>query len=428
MSTLFRDVCLYDGSMERARRADLLVEGGDIAQIGLPGTLSGEKREVLDGRGELLLLPGFFNAHCHAAMTLLRGLGEEEPLMEWLERKIWPLEGKLTPEQIYEGTSQAVCEMVKNGVTGFSDMYYHMDQVARAVNNLGVRGAIAVGVVSRNAELLEKSLYRDYGNVAGPRIVNNLDPHAPYTVTFEGMCRIAEVALQKDMPFQFHFLEAQWERDYIQKNFGLTPIQYLEKTGLMKIRRLVLAHGVWLNEEEIDYLAAHDAAVVHCPSSNTKLGSGVAPLPAMYAKNLRVALGTDGAASNNRLDLWDEMRLAALLHKGVSKDPTVVTARQLIRSATYEGARAFGFEKTGLLREGWTADFAAVDLKALHYIGADEENVAGYLVYAGSSADVRHVMCGGVWLMKDRVFLPRPEKDIREASSAMRGKLIASLQ
>ena len=426
MAILFRDVYLLDGTMERARRADLLVEGERIKKIAAPDSLSGEKCEVMDGKGETLLMPGFFNAHCHAAMTLLRGLGEERPLMEWLEQKIWPLEEHLTDDVVYAGAVQAMCEMAMCGVTGFTDMYYHMDQVARAVNELGMRCSVSVGVV-RDPARFRQTLYRDFAEMRGPRIINSIDPPAPYTVPFEFVCECAAEAKRKNLPLQTHFLEAEWERGYLSDTLKMTPVEYLEKTGLAAVPRLVLAHGVQFREDELDYLAAHDnITVAHCPASNLKLGSGVAPVPEMLKRGVHVALGTDGAASNNRLDLWDEMRLASLIHKGVGRDPLAVSSRQLIDCATYQGARAFGYEKVGRLAEGWAADLTAVDLTALHYLGADEDNMSSYVVYAGSSGDVRHVLCGGGWLVKDRAFAPRAEKEIRAGSSAQRAWLLAA--
>ena len=426
MSVLFRNVYLLDGSMEKARRADLLIEGETVARIAEPQTLSGENADVIDGRGELLLMPGFFNAHCHAAMTLLRGLGEERPLMEWLEQRIWPVEAHLDGEIVYAGTMQAICEMALGGTTGFGDMYYFMDQVARAVNETKVRCSVGVGVV-RNPNTFHKMLYRDYSDVAGPRIINSIDPHAPYTVTPEYIALTAAEACKRGLPLQTHFLEAEWERGYIIDTLKMTPVEYLEKTGLAKVPHLVLAHGVQFREDELEYLAAHpNITIVHCPASNLKLGSGIAILPKMLEKGVHVALGTDGASSNNRLDLWGEIRLASLIHKGANHDPLAVTSRQILNSATFEGARAFGFEKVGLICEGWAADLTAVDLNRPHYLGIDEENMSSYVVYAGSSADVLHVMCGGDWIVRNASFVPRPMDQIIADSRTQRARLLSA--
>ncbi len=426
MDVLFRDVWLLDAERNGAEHADLLVRGELIESVAPPRTLSGDGREVVDGHGGLLVLPGFFNAHCHAAMTLLRGLGEEQPLMEWLERRIWPVEAHLDGGIVYAGTAQAVCEMALGGVTGFADMYYFMDMAARAVNELKVRCCLGVGVV-RDPAVFHRTLYRDYADVSGPRIINSVDPHAPYTVSFDFVAEAAAEAVRRGLPLQTHFLEAEWERAYFTDTLKMTPVEYLEKTGLSGVSHLVLAHGVQFREDELEYLASRpNITVVHCPASNLKLGSGIALLPKMLSSGVRVALGTDGAASNNRLDLWSEMRLAALIHKGANRDSLAVSSRDALRCATLSGARAFGFERTGLIRPGWNADLTAVDLDSPHYIGADEQNMCGYVVNAGSSADVLHVMCGGDWIVRDRVFAPRDVRSVMRESRKQRARLLSA--
>ncbi|MGI6075727.1 MAG: amidohydrolase [Pyramidobacter sp.] len=425
MKKLLRDVYALDGSMDRAERCDLLIDGEFIAQKAAPRSLSGAECDVFDGKGEALVLPGFFNAHCHAAMVLLRGLGEERPLMEWLQEKIWPLEEHLTDDVVYAGTLQAVFEMAVGGVTGFTDMYYHTEQVARVAQRTGIRCGVPLGVV-RDPERFRKSLYCDYGPLRAPHGLICIDPHAPYTVPFEFMAETAEEACRQGVALQTHFLEAPWERGYFAETLKMTPVEYLEKTGLSKVPHLVLAHGVQLLPEEIEYLASHDnIAVVHCPASNLKLGSGAAPVPEMVKSGVHVALGTDGAASNNRLDLWGEMRLAALLHKGVRHDPLALTAKELLNMATFEGARAFGFEKVGKIREGWFADLAIVDIGGARYVGADEDNLATYVVYAGGSEDVTDVLCCGSWIVRGKKFLPLPEQEIVEQSRRQRSWLVS---
>lgn len=426
---LLRDFYILDGDREKAERADLRIIDNKIACITAPGSLrANDGEETFDGGGKHLLLPGFVNCHCHSAMTLLRGLGEEEPLKDWLEKKIWPREARLTAEQVYSGTSLAVLEMAMGGVTCFADMYMQMASVTKAVNELGIRGGISVGVVSRNPFLLKQSLYRDFSDVRGPLIINNLDPHAPYTVTLDGMKEIAAAAAQFDLPLETHFLEAEWERGYIEKTFSMSPLQYLEETGLLKLHHLILAHCVYLTAEEMSQLADYNVTVVHCPTSNLKLGSGIADLPRMLNSGLSVALGTDGAASNNRLDIWAEMRLAALIHKGTSKDPTVISARQILRCATYEGALGLGFRRVGLIRPEWAADLTVVDLTGPQYTGTDCMNMAGYVVYAGSAADVTDVLCAGRWLVRNRKFLPRPAEQIIADADRKRAELLQSVK
>jgi 5-methylthioadenosine/S-adenosylhomocysteine deaminase len=425
MKKLLRRVYILDGSRDRAELCDLLIENEKIQQIAAPGSIDSTECEIFDGEGAKLVLPGFFNAHCHAAMTLLRGLGEERPLMEWLQEKIWPLEEHLTDEVVYAGTMQAILEMALGGTSGFTDMYYHTEQVARAATETGIRCAVPVGVL-RDPAKFRKSLYRDYTPLRAPHGTVCIDPHAPYTVPLEFVRETAEEAKRQNVPLQTHFLEAQWERDYFADTLKINPLDYLEKTGLSQVQHLVLAHGVQFLPEELEYLAAHDnITIVHCPASNLKLGSGTALIPEMLKAGVHVALGTDGAASNNRLDMWGEMRLAALLHKGVRHDPQSLTAKQLINMASYEGARAFGFEKTGKIIPGWSADLMVVDISGPNYLGADEDNMATYFVYAGSSEDVCGVLSSGCWIVRDKKFLPKPEDQILAESRRQRQWLIS---
>lgn len=427
MALLLKNFYVTDGSRDRASRCDLRIEKGLIDEIAPAGTLTAiDGDETWDGQDRHAVIPGLVNAHCHAAMTLLRGLGEEEPLMEWLEQKIWPVEAHLKEDHVYAGSAQAILEMVSGGVTCFADMYYFMESVARCVNELQIRCALAVGVVGRNPELLHQSLNKDFSPLQGPLIRLSLDPHAHYTVSKEGMTEIARVAHERGLALQTHFLEAPWERGYLADTYGLTPLEYLEETGMLSLTHLVLAHGVYLEPDEMTELAGRgNVTVIHCPSSNLKLGSGVAKLSTMYDLGLPVALGTDGAASNNRLDIWQEMRTAALLHKGVQLDPTIVSARQILHSATEAGASAFGFEKVGRIEKGWAADLTFADLSQPHYLGADEENLNGYLVYAGSSADVTDVLCNGRWLVRHRSFLPAMREKLIDQAALQRRNLIA---
>ena len=236
-------------------------------------------------------------------------------------------------------------------------------------------------------------------------------PHAPYTVPVEDMETIVGTARERGLGVHFHFLETEWELNYIRDELKMDPERYLEAMGLLSTPGTVLAHAVWLDPSSAERLDLSHVTLVHNPCSNLKLGSGVMPLQSWLGRDVGLALGTDGASSNNRLDIWEEMRTAALLHKGVGRDPTCVPALDVLRMATYEGARAFGFTRKGMIREGWVADLVLVDLDRPHYIGADEENLAMYVVYAGSSADVVGTMVNGKWLYRGGDY---PTLDSRE--------------
>ncbi len=364
------------------------------------------------------MLPGFVNAHTHAAMVLLRGLGEEAPLMEWLQQKIWPVEDKLTPEYIYWGTLSAMLEMLSTGTTCFADMYFEMDRVAEAVLSAGMRAAICRGITAGEPGKIERSLQNNldlaekYHGREG-LITVQLGPHAPYTVPLDSMKLISQEAKSHGLGVHFHFLETEGEL----KNLGMTPEKYLEESGLLNVPYLTLAHAVWLDPATT---VPDNVTLIHNPCSNLKLGSGVMPLAYWLDRDISVALGTDGASSNNRLDMWEEMRTTALLHKGVNKDPVCVSALEVLRMATYEGAKAYGFSQKGMIQEGWVADLVLVNLDKPHYIGVNDENLAAYIVYAGSSADVEGTMINGKWLYKNGQFPTLDKEEIVQKTIAAR--------
>ncbi len=422
MATLFKDVLMLDGGGERARRGHLLVSKGRIAQVLDIGETPPGADKVVAGHGRMAVLPGFVNAHTHAAMTLLRGLGEEAPLMEWLQNKIWPVEEKLTGDCIYWGTLSAILEMLACGTTCFADMYFEMDRVAEAAFQSGVRAALCRGITAGPPGKVQRSLKENldlaerwHGREG--LLTVQLGPHAPYTVPFEDMRAITEAARERGLGVHFHFLETEWELNYIREELKTRPERYLEETGLLAVPGTVLAHAVWMDPALADAADLSRVTLVHNPCSNLKLGSGVMSLPSWLDRDVGLALGTDGASSNNRLDIWEEMRTAALLHKGVSQDPTCVPALDVLRMATYGGARAFGFAQKGMIREGWVADLVLVDLDRPHYVGADEENLAMYVVYAGSSADVAGTMVNGRWLYRNGDY---PTLDSREIAHKAR--------
>ena len=425
MAVLFKDVLAVDGDMQRGRFCSVRVEDGRISAVAdklaaLPGD------EVLDGRRRMALIPGFVNAHTHAAMCLLRGIGEEAPLKEWLEDKIWPAEARLTPEYIHWGTKAALLEMAANGTTAFADMYFEMDGVVKAALEAGVRCAACRGIVGDDEGKLREGIqlaetWRDHRDMVSVQ----LGPHAPYTVPPAAMRKICEAAAKRSLGVHFHFLEAEWELSYLRDELKMSVGEYLESSGLLDVPYAILAHCVWLDPEVVGAADFSRITIAHNPNSNLKLGSGVMDLTGLAARTGKIALGTDGAASNNRLDMWGEMRCAALLHKGIQKDPTALSARDALRMATYEGAAGLGFEKNGLLREGWAADLVLVDLDGPHYLGIDEDNAALFIVYAGSSADVRGTMVAGRWVYRDGQF-PRLDRDeIIERAAGIRADLLS---
>lgn len=422
MATLFKDVLITDGARDKAKRVHMLVSKGRIAEIIDADKTPPTADKIISGHGKTAVIPGFVNAHTHAAMTLLRGLGEEAPLMEWLQNKIWPVEDKLTPEYIYWGTLSAMLEMLSTGTTCFADMYFEMERVAEAVLSSGMRAALSRGITAGAPGKLEKSLQNNldlaekYHGREG-LITVQIGPHAPYTVPVDFMKVICEAAKSHGLGVHFHFMETEGEKN----NLGMSCEKYLEESGLLDVPYAALAHAVYLDTE---INLPENFTLVHNPSSNLKLASGIMPLEKWLDKGASVALGTDGASSNNRLDIWEEMRIAALIHKGVTKDPLCVSAVEALRMATYEGAKAFGFSQKGMINEGWVADLVLINLDKPHYIGVNEENLAQYIVYAGSSADIAGTMINGKWLYRNGDYPTLDKEEILEKAREAREAIL----
>lgn len=425
MSILLKNVYALDGFMERANLCDVVVNNGEISAIYDAGKCPVHADETVDGKCRTAVIPGFVNGHTHAAMSLLRGLGEEKPLMEWLKEQIWPVEANLTPEHIYWGTKLAILEMASRGVTCFADMYFEMDQVAKAVLESGMRAGLCRGLIGEDEAKLEEAS-RFFHNWNGKEGLINVQfgPHAPYTLSREMLERITTRAVELDAGVHFHFLEAEWEAGYLSSEFGMTPAQYLESTGLTNVPYLVLAHCVWFPESDMPYCADKKITFCHNVKSNMKLGSGIFPFEKVRENNINISLGTDGAASNNQLDIWDEMKTAALLHKGILKDPSIAKAADLLKMATFGGAQSLGFEKTGRIMENWKADLTLVDLDRPHYVGVNEENLCCFLVYAGSSSDITSTMVDGKWIYRDGSHTGTDQDRVIREASRCRSELL----
>ncbi len=421
MKRLYRDVVVWDAERSSAERCDVVTEDSVISSILPAGTLSAGC--AFEGRGRTALIPGFVNSHGHAAMTLLRGLGEELPLMDWLKERIWPVESGLDGDLVKAGTKLAILEMLSTGTTCFADMYFFMDRVAEAALECGMRCGLSRGIVgdSDGSKLRENiKLAEDYNGREG--LVNiQLGPHAPYTVPMELMKETADAARERKLGVQLHWLEtsAEWSMSGLEGK--ITPEDYLLETGMTEVPNLLLAHCVWTDSAKSSFYARDNVTIAHNPKSNLKLGSGVAPIAEYLKAGVRISLGTDGAASNNRLDIWDELRFAALTQKGVTKDPTLVTSAEVLRMATLNGAIGLGFRDVGLIKEGYRADIILIDLDKPHYVGWDCNNLPGFLVYAGSSADVRATAVAGKIVYQDGEF-PGIDRNriIAEAAEARR--------
>lgn len=402
--SVVRNVWIWDAGRTDAVCGDIVVDAsGKIAEIAPAGSASGDV--LYDGAGRAVALPGLVNAHTHVSMTLLRGLGEELPLMEWLQQKIFPVEDRLRSEHIRSGAELAMLEMAANGVTCFADMYYFMDEVAEATLASGLRAALCRGLPGDDRNKLQENLdLADRYNGRDNRIVVQLGPHAPYTVPRHAVEHIAKTAAQKNLGIHFHWLETEGELEAFRNEYKIDPADYLEQTGLLHAKELLLAHSVWFPKNTLSRVKRDNVTLVHNPKSNLKLGSGYAPIKEMLEMGLHVALGTDGAASNNRLDVWDEVRAAALMHKGYHCDPTCVSAREVLKMATVCGAKGMGFKEVGLLQPGYYADIVLIDTDKPEYVGMDATNVPEFVVYAGSSRDVTATIVAGKTIYKDGAF------------------------
>jgi 5-methylthioadenosine/S-adenosylhomocysteine deaminase len=363
-------------------------------------------REVVE-LGEHVLIPGLVNAHTHAAMSLMRGLADDLPLLRWLKEHVWPAEMRhVSPRFVHDGTLLACAEMLRGGTTCFNDMYFYPEAALEAVLESGMRAALGMIVVefassyaSDPDDYLEKGLaLRDQWS-EHPRLSFCLAPHAPYTVSDATFRRIANLGGEVYVPVHIHLHETGDEIERSLAEHGVRPIERLRRLGLLG-PGLVAVHAVHLTDEEIVLFARHGCSVVHCPSSNLKLASGFAPVAKLLAAGVNVALGTDGAASNNRMDMMQEMRQAALLTKAVARDAEAMPAHAALRAATLAGAQALGLDsQIGSIVEGKQADLAAVRLTGPELIPCYDP--VSHLVYAAGREHVSDVWVGGQRLVSD---------------------------
>ncbi|MDP4096611.1 amidohydrolase [Paenibacillus sp. P96] len=405
----------------------MIVENSRITYIGEELPTGEEATEVVDGTG-LLFLPGLVNTHGHAAMSLLRGYGDDMVLQEWLQTKMWPMEAKFTSTDVYWGTSLSVLEMLKGGTTAFLDMYDHMDEVAKVVEQSGIRASLmrgAIGLCSeeeQRAKLAEAVAFaKNWHGQADGRITAMMSPHAPYTCPPAFIEQFVQAAHDLNLPLHTHMSETAAEVEQNVRDYGLRPVAHLDKLGFFSSPSLV-AHAVHLNDEEIALLAERKVAVSHNPGSNLKLASGVARVTELLKAGVTVSLGTDGPASNNNLDMFEEMRLAALIHKGVSGDPTAVPAAEALRMATEYGAKSIALNEVGSLAAGNKADFIALDIDQAHFL--PKTDLVSHAVYSASAKDVLHVWVDGRQVVKNGECLTMDEERIKfEAQAAFEGLL-----
>jgi len=401
-------------------RADVLVsqDSGDIVAVDEPGTLDGD--DELDAANGLVI-PGLVNAHTHVAMTLLRGLADDKPLDAWLQEDVWPVEAELTAADIRAGAELGLVEMIRSGTTALSDMYFEVEEIADAVDQAGMRAvlgftAVTVGKDDEGARAdLRESLdvARELDGAADGRIQTTFQPHSLTTVGEEYLREYVPQALDDDLSIHLHANETRDEVTPIVDEHGKRPLAYADDIGLLDGDTYV-AHGVHVDDSEIDLLAETGTGVAHCPASNMKLASGMAPVQDLLDAGVTVGIGTDGAASNNDLDMFDEMRDAAMLGKLAADDASAVDAGTVVEMATANGANLLGFD-SGRIEAGANADLAVIDLDAPHLTPAHD--LVSHLAYAVHGSDVRHTVCDGAVLMRDRTVEVFDERAVRERAS-----------
>ncbi|HEX7315579.1 MAG TPA: amidohydrolase [Pyrinomonadaceae bacterium] len=410
------------------------VSGGRIVAVGMRGEIIGRftARETIDARGRAVI-PGLVNGHTHIPMSLFRGIADDLDLNEWLTKYIFPAEAKnVTEEFVRAGTQLGLAEMIRGGTTTYCDMYYFEDAIAEETERAGVRALLGETVIDfpvpdnktwPDAMAYVKSFVARW---KGNRLITPaVAPHAPYTVSEAHLREVRSFSDQTGAPVVTHVAETRKEVEDITRDHGASPVEYLARIGFLSLRT-VAAHTVHLTENEIKLLKQYHVGSVHNPESNMKLASGVAPVPRMLKEGVLLGLGTDGAASNNDLDMWEAMDYAAKLHKLSSGDPKVVTAEEALAMATIGGARALHMDNDiGSLEEGKRADIVIVGLDSPHQ--TPRYNVYSHLVYATKASDVRTVVIEGRVVMRERRLLTLNEALIKQKARAIRERITRSL-
>ncbi|MTI61123.1 MAG: amidohydrolase [Firmicutes bacterium] len=410
MEILIKNIdVIYSTNQEMINNGYIIIKDKLITEVGSGYHEDQEHNkydQVIDGR-EKIALPGLVNCHTHAGMTLLRGYADDLPLNKWLNDKIWPYEAGLNPDDIYWGTMLAIIEMIRTGTTLFADMYFSMDLVAKAVQESGIRAVLSTGLIEANdgrkglIESLEFS--RKWMGGADGRITTMLGPHAPYTCSEGYLREIIDLSNEHNLSVNIHLAETKREYAKIEKEYGLSPVKYLNNIGLFS-RPVVAAHCVYLDDEDIDIMASNQVGIVYNPASNMKLGSGIAPICKMIDRGIKVGIGSDGVSSNNNLDLIEEARLGSYLQKVNKLNPTVMDVHSLLKMLTLSGSRVLQLDNLGIIAQGNLADIILVNISNNSFYYPHHNNLSN-LFYAGSGRDVDTVIINGKIVMNKKNIL-----------------------
>ena len=429
MKTLLSPVTAVtcDAEFRVIEDAAIHIENGRIQYVGARADAPAFAPDETVGGAHLVAMPGLINTHTHAAMTLVRGYADDMPLEPWLHEKIWPYEANLNGAHVHKGTQLAAAEMIRGGTTTCVDIYFFYEEGTRAFIESGMRAApcaTLLGFLPGAERKIADGIAwaREFQGAANGRITPMLAPHSLYTCTRAQWEQIVAGAREFSIPITTHISETQRENLDVAASWGASPVQALHQIGALE-NPLLAAHCVYTDERDREIMAAHPFFVAHNPQSNLKLASGIAPITDYRARGICVGLAPDGTASNNNLDMWEELRLAATLHKAVAGDATIISAREALQMATIDGARCLGLaDQIGSLEVGKKADIVLVDFDKPHL--TPRHNVVSHLVYAAGAADVSSVMVDGNWLLRNSEWQTLDVKEICATSEKMARELV----
>lgn len=396
-------------------KSSLLIENNKISLIS-DNIEDSNADYIIDGEGKILM-PGLVNTHSHIPMTLFRSFADDLNLDTWLNDYIWPMESHLNSEYTYNGTMLGAIEMIKSGTTTFSDMYFYMGDVAKAIDKAGIRGVLSYGMIDfgdeekRENEFKENiSLIKNHHNTCDGRITTMFGPHSIYTTSPELLSRVRKEANKYNVGIHIHMNETQKEIDDCKQLRGIRPFEYLDDLGILS-DDIVAAHCVWLSDAEIDLIKKYNIKVSHNPCSNAKLASGIAPISKLLDNNICVSIGTDGASSNNNLDMFEEMKFTALLQKANTLNPEVLSAERTLSLATVNGANALGLDNIGSIEVGKLADIILIDTNKPNFTPLNS-TLSSNIVYSVNGFNVDSTIVNGEILMENRKLTNLDEKEI----------------
>ena len=415
---LIKNALILNPNNFEEKRQSVLIKDDLISEIADEIDESNADK-IIDASGKILL-PGFVNTHTHLSMTLFRGLADDLSLDSWLNDHIWPMEANLNGDYCYIGALLGAVELIKSGTTTFSDMYFYMEDVARAVDEAGIRAVLSYGMIDfgdaekREAEIKENlQLFENCNGMADGRIKVFFGPHSPYTASEELLIKVRELADKYNMGIHIHVSETQKEINDVSQEKGLRPFEYLDKIGFLG-PDVVAAHCVWLSDEEIEIIKKHGVKVSHNPCSNMKLASGISPVSKLIENDICVSIGTDGASSNNNLDLIEELKTASLLQKVSTLDPNVVNSHDAIAMGTIKGAEALGLsDEIGSIEVGKKADIILIDTNSANMV-PDSSTLTSNIIYSANGSNVDTTICNGKILMENKKLTVLDEQEIYE--------------